>query len=71
MPTLCPILRIGFSSAEGDDGDVIARRWRGHQEGPGPVGTQAHYDDADLRQAADRRLTERLARRADLGRQVC
>ena len=48
--------------AGGDDGDLIARRRRGHQEGAGPFGAPAHHDDANLRQAADRRLAKRLAR---------
>jgi hypothetical protein len=37
VPILCPILEIGISSAEGDDGDVIALRRRGYQAGPGPA----------------------------------
>ena len=40
------------------------------EEGSGPAGTQAPYDDADIRQAADRRLTECIARRANLGRKL-
>jgi hypothetical protein len=55
------VLRQHAAFAEGDDGDPVARRWHGHQESVGPVGTPAHHDDADLRQAADRRLAERLA----------
>jgi hypothetical protein len=61
-------LRLLTAFAKGDDGNFIARHWCGHQEGSGPAGAQAHYDDADIRQAADRRLTESIARRANLGR---
>jgi hypothetical protein len=41
--------------AEGDHGDVIARRRRVHQKGAESVGSPPYHDDVDSLQAADRR----------------
>ena len=53
-------MRLHAAFPEGDHGDSIARRRRGHQDGAGPIGSPAHHDDADLRQAADRHRAKRL-----------